>query len=269
MTGIPIFFPVVAAGVFGALIGSFLNVVVWRVPRGMSIVRPASACPQCERAIAPYDNVPVLSYLVLRGRCRGCAAPISARYPAVEAGTAVWFAVVVWAGLAGAYPLAAVPVLLYWAAIGIALALIDLDHQKLPDVITLPAYIVTAALVVVASALSGEFTRLASAAAGLAALGGLYLLLHLGYPGGMGLGDVKLAGSLGMLLGWLGWPQLVVGGFSAFVVGGVFGVALMAVRGAGRRTRIPFGPFMLAGAWIGVFAGPALARLYLTATGLA
>lgn len=269
MTGIPVWLVVVPSGVLGALIGSFLNVVIWRVPRGLSIVRPPSACPQCERPIAAYDNVPIVSYLVLRGRCRHCGARISPRYPAVELGTAVAFAVVAWGALAGTYPLAVLPLLLYWVAIGIALALIDLEHHRLPNVITMPAYPVTAVLLVAASALTGDWGRLLSAAIGLVALGGFYLLLALGYRGGMGLGDVKLAGSLGMLLGWLGWSQLVVGGFSAFVIGGVFGIVLMLARRAGRRSRVPFGPFMLIGSWVGIAAGPAIASVYLTTTGLA
>ncbi|WEG10121.1 prepilin peptidase [Microbacterium horticulturae] len=269
MMGVPVWFIVMAMGIFGALIGSFLNVVIWRVPRGLSIVRPASACPQCDQPIAAYDNVPVFSYLLLRGRCRGCSAPISLRYPAVELATALAFAAVAWAAALGAYPVAIVPLLLYWVAISIALALIDLDHQKLPDVITLAAYPVTAVLLAAASALTGDFGRLLTAAIGLVALGGLYILLALGYRGGMGLGDVKLAGALGMLLGWFGWSQLIVGGFSAFVIGGIVGVVLMLTRRAGRRSRIPFGPFMLIGSWVGILAGPTLANVYLTATGLA
>ena len=260
---------VVAGGVLGLLIGSFLNVVVWRVPRGESIVRPASACPQCARPIAWYDNLPVVSYLVLRARCRHCGTRISARYPLVELATGAAFALVVWGGVADLYPLAVLPLLLYWVAIGIALTLIDLDHHRLPNVITLPAYVVTAVLLVVASVVTGEYARLLAAVIGLVALGGFYLLLAVGSRGGMGGGDVKLAGALGLLLGWLGWSQLAVGGFSAFVVGGIVGVALMVIGRAGRQSRVPFGPVLRLGAWIGVVAGPVLADGYLSATGLA
>src|SRR5690606_12175988 len=125
-----------------------------------------------------------------------------------------------------------------------------------------------AALLAVAALLSGEPERLLSAAIGAVALFGWYLLLALIRPDGMGMGDVKLAGVLGLFLGWLGRGPLVVGAFAAFVLGGVFGIALMAVRRAGRRTRIPFGPWMLAGAWAGVFAGDAVAGWYLSTTGL-
>lgn len=266
---IPAWFAIPVAAVFGALIGSFLNVVIWRVPQGMSIVRPGSACPHCGHAIAWYDNLPVLSYLILRGRCRRCGARISLRYPAVELLTALAFAGVVAGAYGAVYPAAILPLLLYWTAAGIALALIDLDHHRLPDVITLPSYAVSAVLLVLATALTGEPARLISAGVGLVALGGLYLLLALGWRDGMGWGDVKLAGALGLTLGWLGWPQLIVGGFSAFVIGGIVGAVLIATRKAGRKSGVPFGPFMIIGAWTGVFAGAAIADLYLSAVGLA
>lgn len=266
---VPAWLPVGLAFLFGALIGSFLNVVIWRVPRGESIVRPGSACPHCARPIAWYDNIPIVSWLMLRARCRHCGGRIGIRYPLVEAGTAVLFALVAVGAVYDAFPAALTPALLFWAAIGIALTLIDLDHHRLPDVITLPAYPVTALLLVLASSLTGEWGRMLQALIGLVVLGGLYLLLALAYPAGMGLGDVKLSGSLGMLLAWLGWPQLIVGGFSAFVVGGVIGVALMLIGRAGRKSGVPFGPFMLIGAAIGLTAGPALADGYLRLTGLA
>lgn len=266
---IPAVAAIPVAFVFGALIGSFLNVVVWRVPQGLSIVRPASACPNCGHEIAWYDNIPIVSWLVLGGKCRQCKAPISARYPLVEAGTAIAFALVVWAAYLGVYPMALVPALLYWAAIGIALTLIDFDHHRLPNVIVLPSYIVTAVLLVLASVLSGDYGRLLSAAIGCAALYGLYWILAIAYPGGMGFGDVKLAGALGMLLGWLGWAPLIVGAFSAFLLGGLIGALLMIGRRATRKSRIPFGPFMIVGAAVGVFAGAGIAEFYLTTTGIA
>lgn len=266
---LPWWFTIAFLVVLGALIGSFLNVVVWRVPQGMSIVRPPSACPQCGHEIAWYDNIPILSWLVLGGKCRNCKARISARYPLVEAATAVAFGVVGAGAYLGGYPAALLPALLYWAAIGIALTLIDLDHHRLPNVIVLPSYIVTAVLLVLASVLIGDYARLLTAAIGCAVLFALYWILAMAYPGGMGFGDVKLAGALGMLLGWLGWAPLVVGAFSAFLLGGLIGALLMIGRRATRKSRIPFGPFMLIGAAVGVFAGVGIANLYLTATGIA
>lgn len=266
---IPVAWAVALAAVFGALIGSFLNVVVWRVPQGLSIVRPGSACPSCAHEIAWYDNIPIVSWLVLRGRCRSCGAAISPRYPLVEAATAIAFALVVWGAYLELYPFALLPALLYWTAIGIALTLIDLDHHRLPNVIVLPSYIVTALLLVLASVLTADYAALIGAAIGCVALYALYWILAVAYPGGMGFGDVKLAGALGMLLGWLGWGPLIVGGFSAFVLGGVVGAVLMMGRRATRKSRIPFGPFMILGAAVGVFAGTAIAGTYLSVTGIA
>lgn len=253
---------VTLAGVLGLLVGSFLNVVVWRVPRGESVVAPPSACPACGAGIRPYDNVPVVSWLVLRGRCRDCAAPISARYPAVELLTGVAFAAVAWWSGPGWWT----PALLYLVAITVALTAIDLDVHRLPDAIVLPSYPVALALLALASADPGgtaDRGALLRAGIGAVALFGFYFVLLVAYPAGMGFGDVKLAGVLGLYLGWVGWGALVVGAFAAFLVGGVVGLALIARRRAGRRTQIAFGPWMLAGAWIGLVAGQPLWDGYL------
>lgn len=274
------------AGVFGSLIGSFLNVVIFRLPAGRSIVAPPSACGSCGARIRPWDNVPVFSWLVLRGRCRDCAAGISVRYPLVELGTAVFFGVVAWWGLSGGWVstgsttglgsttgtagFAVVLVaFLYLAAVSVALAMIDLDTHTLPNRIVLPAYPVAGVLLTGGALLAGTPERLLTALAGGAALFGLYLLLALIYPGGMGLGDVKLAGLLGLYLGWLGWAPLAVGAFSAFLLGGVFSLVLVITRRANRKSGIPFGPWMLAGAWLGIFGGETIATWYLSLFGLA
>jgi len=259
--------PIVIGGVLGLLIGSFLNVVVWRVPRGESVAHPPSSCPRCGQRIRPWDNVPVLSWLVLRGRCRDCRHSISVRYPLVEAGTGLAFAMVGWwCGWSWALPA-------FWflAAVSIALALIDLDVQRLPDAIVLPSWCAAAVLLVVASwnpggdALWGALSR---AALGALAVGGSYFLIFLVYPRGMGFGDVKLAVLLGLYLGWIGWSAVVVGWFAGFLIGGVIGVALLVTRRAGRRTALPFGPWMLLGAWLGLVAGPELVAAYLRLVGL-
>lgn len=265
------------AGVLGAIIGSFLNVVIHRVPAGLSIVNPPSACPVCSARVRAHDNIPVLSWLLLRGRCRDCAAPISARYPLVELGTALAFVIV--AALLGpqldaaaATPVAAdvvvLAALLYLAAISIALAAIDLDVHRLPNSIVLPAYGVGAAALAVAAIASGDLVSLARAAAGAGILFAFYLVLALVAPRGMGMGDVKLAGVLGLFLGWFGWDALVVGALAAFLLGGVYGVILILARRARRTTGIPFGPWMLAGAWVGILLGEPIARGYLAAFGL-
>ena len=265
-------------GLFGSLIGSFLNVVVYRVPRGLSVVNPPSACPGCGSRISARDNVPVLSWLLLRGRCRTCTEPISARYPLVELGTAVFFGVVALrfvpplldtldAGSALAAALVLVA-FLYLAAISVALVLIDIDVKRLPNAIVLPAYAVGAVLLGTAAVVVGDNAAIGRAAIGALALGGLYLVLAIAVPGGMGFGDVKLAGVLGLFLGWLGWAPLVVGGIAAYLLGGAFGVALILSRRAGRGTAVPFGPWMLAGAWLGILGGAPLAAAYLGLFGL-
>jgi leader peptidase (prepilin peptidase)/N-methyltransferase len=271
-------------GIFGALIGSFLNVVIYRIPAGRSIVSPPSTCGSCGARIRPYDNIPVLSWFVLRGECRDCKAPISPRYPMVELGTAVFFAVVAlwvfspaesdWGAVTTAtntLPTAFIVLVafLYLAGFSVALTMIDLDTHTLPNKIVLPAYPVAAVLLTVAALVAGEPGRLLSALIGAAALFGVYLALALISPGGMGLGDVKLAGVLGLYLGYLGWAPLVVGAFGAFLLGGVFGLILMLTRKAGRRSSIPFGPWMLLAAWLGAFFGDRIGFGYLTLVGLA
>lgn len=248
----------VLCGLLGIVIGSFLNVVIWRVPRGESIVHPPSHCPGCDNRIAARDNVPVLSWLLLRGRCRHCRRAISARYPLVELLTGLVFVLIAWR--VGLHP--ALPAYLYLAAVGIALAFIDIDTKRLPDALTLPSYLVGLVLLGIAALAGAGHTPYLRALEGMAALGVFYLVIVLAYPKGMGLGDVKLAGVLGLFLGWLGWGSLAVGAFAGFLLGGVFGIALLMAQRAGRKSAIPFGPFMLLGALIGILAGPQLAHAY-------
>lgn len=266
-------------GVFGLAIGSFLNVVIHRVPNGLSVIRPASACPGCSTPIRGRDNVPLLSWLLLGGRCRACRMRISARYPAIEAITGLIFLAIAAAAapelvLASSTPelvgrVLLLAELLYMAAISVALGMIDIDVHRLPNAIVYPAYLVGATLLTTSAVVLGEPQRLATAAIGMAASVVFYGCMVLIYPGGMGLGDVKLAGVLGMLLGWFGWPQLAIGSIAAFALGAAFGVVLMLMKRAGRKTGIPFGPWMLAGAWIGIGLGEPLARSYLSLVGLA
>ncbi len=272
------FFVPAAVGVFGAAIGSFLNVVIHRVPRGISVVRPPSACPACAAPVRPYDNIPIVSWLVLRGRCRDCSAPFSVRYPLVEFVTALAFAgIAAWqlpALLATTTPTDALAVLLvivavlFFAAISIALSAIDLDTHRLPDAIVLPSYGVLGALLAGAAITTGDLESAARAAAGAGILFTGYLLLALISPRGMGMGDVKLAGVIGLMLGWFGWAALAVGTLAAFVLGGLVGIGLILARRARRNTGIPFGPWMLGGAWVGILLGDPIARGYFAIFGL-
>jgi leader peptidase (prepilin peptidase)/N-methyltransferase len=270
-------FVTLAAGVFGLLIGSFLNVVVYRVPAGMSVVAPASSCPRCGHAIRSRDNVPVVSWLALRGRCRDCSAPISARYPVVELSTGLLFALVAAVSVS---PFAAgngresagrtvlLLALLYLMAVSVALSLIDVDTHRLPNAIVYPSAVVLAVLLTASTLLSGDVAALGRACAGAVILGGAYLCLALVVPGGMGLGDVKLAVVLGFVLAYLGWGPLAVGGFAAFLVGGTVAIALLALRRVRLGGGVPFGPSMLAGAWIGILLGNVLWSAYLGLLGL-
>lgn len=269
---------ILLSAVVGLAIGSFLNVVVHRVPAGLSIVAPPSRCPGCEQEIAWYDNIPVLSWLLLRGKCRHCGAPISPRYLIVEVLTAVAFALVTWwwwpqiehspdGGI-----LAANCVLLaawlFFAAVSIALAVIDMETHRLPNVIVLPAIVVSTVLLTVATILAGDWTLLRDAVIGGAALFAFYLIVALISPRGMGFGDVKLAGLVGLQLGWFGWQAVVMGGFAAFLIGGVVGIVLLLLGRATRKSGIPFGPYMLAGAWIGMVVGVDILTWYLTLMGV-
>ncbi|QYF75494.1 prepilin peptidase [Cryobacterium sp. PAMC25264] len=262
------------SGVLGLAIGSFLNVVVYRVPMYLSVVSPPSACPRCGAQIAPRDNIPVLSWLLLAGKCRTCKTSISARYPLVEAGTALAFVAVTSRMLSGpsdagvASELLILTGFLYLVAISIALALIDLDVHRLPNPLVLPSYVVGAVLLGSAAALSGDLAAVLRAGAGLAALWVAYFILALAYPGGMGFGDVKLAGVLGLFLGFLGWGELAVGAFAAFLLGGIYAGGLLVSGRATRKSGIPFGPWMLIGAWVGIFFGGWLWTGYLSVLGV-
>ncbi|MDN4486707.1 prepilin peptidase [Demequina sp. SYSU T00039] len=254
------------AGLFllGLLLGSFANVLIYRVPEGLSVVSPPSACPACGERIKAQYNVPVIGWLVLRGRCADCGVPISKRYPLVELGTGVAFAATAaWNGLDWM-----LPVLLALVYFGIVLTAIDLEHRRLPDPLTVAFAVAVATSTIAFSVAEGEWSGAVRAVIGAAALGGLYLLAFIVYPKGMGFGDVKLAPSIGALLGLIGWPALVVGGFAAFLWGAAAGVVAMARTRRGRGVAIPFGPWMFAGAVTGIVVGPTVSGWYLEMVGL-
>jgi leader peptidase (prepilin peptidase) / N-methyltransferase len=241
-----------AFGVMGAVFGSFLNVVAYRMPRRESLVAPASHCTSCGSHVRAYDNVPIISWLVLRGHCRQCSAHISARYPLVEAATGV---------------LCVGALLAHSSAVGIVLgvalvlvlvpaALIDLEHRIIPNKITALGALVA---VVAGTVLDpgGEPSRLIAGAAA----GGFLLLAALAYPRGMGMGDVKLAGVMGLFLGSAVAPAMLV----AMLAGVVVGAAIIARKGTreGRKTAVPFGPFLALGGLVGLFAGSAIVHAYV------
>jgi leader peptidase (prepilin peptidase) / N-methyltransferase len=242
------------AAAFGLLIGSFLNVVVYRMPNGISVVTGRSECPECHHQIRAYDNVPVFSWLVLRGHCRDCRAPISARYPLVEAVTAVLWALV--AAVADSTVDAVLGIVLVTALVPITL--IDLDHFRIPNKITYPA----AAIALVAGLAldpSGEPDRLIAAAAA-----GAFLLVPAALiSGGMGLGDVKLIAVVGLCVG----PPVAVALLVALVAGSVVGVVLAARKGVreARKTKIPFGPYIAFGGVVAIAVGQPLIDAYLKA----
>ncbi len=245
----------------GLAIGSFLNVVIYRVPRGDSLITPASHCPSCNVPIRNRHNIPVFGWLILRGRCADCGASISMRYPLVEFSTASLF-VAVTLRLSDLGLLTALPAYLYFAAIGIALALIDLDCRRLPNAIVYPSYPVIAALLTLAAAWHHDWWPLERAAIGAAGLFAFYFALAFAYPAGMGFGDVKLSGLLGGVLAYLSWSALFVGAFGGFLLGAVAGVAVLATGRGGRKTALPFGPFMIVGALVAIFAAPSIAHGY-------
>jgi leader peptidase (prepilin peptidase)/N-methyltransferase len=248
-----------AAGVLGLLVGWLLTSTMARVPAGQGYLRTPFACESCEAPIAPRDAAPLVSYLLLRGRCRACSAPIGAWTPAVEVGTAATFvATAAWLGWS---PL--LPAFLFFAALMIVLTAIDLQHKRLPDRLVLPAYPVLAALLAVAAATGDTWGSFGRALLGGLVLFAVYLVLALINPAGLGGGDVKLAGVLGMALGWFGWGPVAVGGFAGFFLGALIGGSTMLVGRAGRKTEIPFGPFMIAGTYLGLAVGGPIADWYL------
>jgi leader peptidase (prepilin peptidase)/N-methyltransferase len=243
------------AGAFGAVIGSFLNVCIYRLPRGLSIVWPASACPHCGRSLAWFENVPLLSYAALRGRCRTCSGSIAMRYPLVEALTAVMFALGWWYYGPGTLLAAR---LLFGCAL-IVLFAIDLEHQLLPNVITLPGIIVGFLCSLVAG--PGWMASLVGIVVG----GGVLYLVAEGYyrlrhEEGLGMGDVKM---LAMIGAFLGWKLTLVALMFASVSGSIIGIGLIAARRGSMNYALPFGTFLAIGAAVSATLGQPILTWYL------
>jgi len=252
---------IAAAALLGLAIGSFLNVVIHRMPLEQSLSTPGSHCPTCGSSIRARHNVPLLGWLMLKGRCADCRSPISPRYPLVELATGALF-VAVTLQAHRLHELPALPALLFFTAIGIALSLIDLDVHRLPNSIVIPSYPVLALMLTVAAVVADDPAALVRAGIGGLALFGGYFVLAFAYPAGMGFGDVKLAGIIGGILGFLSYQALIVGAFAAFLLGGVVGIAVLLSRAGSRKTALPFGPFMIAGTLIALFTAPQIAGAY-------
>jgi len=234
---------VVAVALFGLAIGSFLNVVIARVPAGRSLVRPGSACPGCSALLKWYDNIPVLSFLLLRGRCRSCGMTIAWRYPIVEVITAV----VLVSGYVALGPTADFVVVVVLLPALIAITGIDMQHQLIPNAVTLPGILVGLVL----NLATGRISWMESVI-GILLGGGLFFVIILASRGGMGGGDLKLGAMLGA---FLGWKALLFALFVAIVLGGATGVVLLATGLRGRKDPIPFGPFLAAGGAMALFWG--------------
>ena len=257
-------FVYIVVAVFGLLIGSFLNVVILRVPEGESIVTGGSACPKCAASIAAYDNIPVGSWLILRGRCRSCRTPISPQYPAIEASTALLFVIAV-ARFGYTWDAAIAGVLLAGL---LALAVIDARTLRLPNPIVAVLAIVGVVLVVAAALATGATSMLLDA--GISGVGALVVFVAIAEIGSlaagrqaMGYGDVKLAGVMGLYLGAIAPRYIVVAVLAAFLTGAIAGVVQIGFAGGDRKTRIPFGVFLAVGALISVFVAEPLVGWYL------
>ncbi|HEX2195335.1 MAG TPA: prepilin peptidase [Actinomycetota bacterium] len=250
---------VALTGVLGLIFGSFGTVAAWRIPRRESIVSGRSRCPGCGATITWVENVPVLSWLALRGRCRHCGNPISVRYPLIELATGILFA------LCAAKFEWSVETFVYaafcWALV--VLTVIDLDTKLLPNRIVYPAFVVGWAGLVAAAIVAEDTDRLLDAAIGAGIFGGTFFLIALVAPRGMGFGDVKLGFVLGTFLGYVRLGLVPLGMFLAFLTGALTGVAIMLASGGNRKMQIPFGPFLALGTVLAIFAGDPLLDWYL------
>lgn len=251
------YFPV-ALFVLGTVVGSFANVVIYRLPKGISL-GGRSACPTCGNPIAWYDNIPLVSYLYLRGRCRACKSRIGMRYPLVELAVGSLWLVLFWRLGFGSV----LPAFLAFATTLVILSAIDFEHHRLPNKILFPGALVAIVLLTIAAAVQGDWQRLLDSALGALGYGAPILAIGLAFPAGMGGGDIKLAAYLGLHLGWFGLWHVLVGALLGILLGGLSGSALLLFGIKGRKDPIPFGPFMAVGAIVSVLAGARILDFWL------
>lgn len=264
MNLLPHWYLVSVVTVFGLLIGSFLNVVIYRVPAKVSLMG-RSHCPKCNHLIRAYDNIPVFTWFILRGKCRDCKAPISMRYPSIEALNGL-----AWGFLAQHFGFTLVlPFILILASISIALAMVDFDTMTLPHPLVLSAWITVGVGLLVLTLHTHSYSSLERAALSGLAWGAFYFCLWFFSGGrGLGFGDLKLAPALGLMAGWFSLKASVIGFFAAFIVGGIPAIILLATGIVKKGSRIPYGPMLITGAWVGIIWGKQLANLYLRTAGL-
>jgi leader peptidase (prepilin peptidase)/N-methyltransferase len=250
--------PYILAFIFGSVIGSFLNVCIYRMPRSMSIIAPSSRCPSCNIPIKAYDNIPILSYVLLGGRCRVCKARIPLRYPLVEFLNAALYVSVLWRfGLEWH----TVVYFIFCSAL-VVITFVDLDFQIIPDRITLPGILI--GLIAGSLLMPDPFMRnallgLKASVIGLFAGGGLFYAIAVLSKGGMGGGDIKMMAMVG---GLMGWKSVLLTIFLGILTGAIFGITLMIFKGKGRKTKIPFGPFLALGTLIALFYGQEIFHWY-------
>lgn len=241
---------------YGLILGSFSSVLATRIPQGKSIVTPPSSCPSCKRTLTPWENIPIISYLVLGGKCRGCSEPIGLFYPLMELGTAALIFLAFFAG--GITPLG----LAYagFAVITLPLVVIDLREKRLPNKLTYSGFVWGLGVAALSTFISSNQSDLWEPLICGISCSLFFLLLNLLSRGGMGMGDVKLAGVIGVTLSIAGWQHAVIGIFFGFLAGGIFSAVLLLIGRAKFGAAIPFGPWMLFGAWFAMILTPEITR---------
>ncbi len=256
----------VVATIFGLIIGSFLNVVIYRIPRRESIVLPASHCPACNHSLAIRDNIPVISFLLARGKCRYCGDRISIQYPLVEAVSAgIMLGVFLDLGLTPKFPVVAAFFLLL-----MTVSVIDIQHKIIPNVIIIPAIVLAVLLLPLQEITKTPLVPLIDqpnwiySAAGFIIGGGFLFLLAILWPNGMGGGDIKLAAFMGLFLG----RYIAVSLFMGFLLGSIAGLVSMTFLGKNRKDLIPFGPYLAIGAVVTLYFGVPLVKWYISISGL-